>query len=184
MMPDDLHVSDRGIASPSPPPSLPRAPRVLTGRAVLFMLIGFFLITSGVNAVMITLAVRTMPGVSVKNAYEASQAFNAEAARIAAQDALGLQVDVLRAGLHSNGEFVLLVRDKQGTSVSGLDASVRIGRPVDQRFDITFPLTLEGAGRYRAALPILASGQWDVTIELMRKDALIYRSHERIVVSQ
>lgn len=182
MMPDDLRVTETGIAPP--PPSLPCAPRILTGRAVLFMLLGFFLVTSSVNAVMITLAVRTMPGVSVKNAYEASQAFNAEATRIAAQDALGLQVEVARAGLRSGGEFVLMVRDKQGNPVSGLEAVVRLGRPVDQRFDVVLPLTPDMVGRYRAALPPLALGQWDITIELMRKDALLYRAHERIVVSQ
>jgi len=177
-MPNDLHVSETGIA---PPP--PRVPRVLTGRAVLVMLLAFFLVTSSVNGVMMMLAIRTMPGVSVKNAYEASQAFNAEAARIAAQDALGLQVEVARAGLHSGGQFLLTVRDKEGNPATGLDGQLRIGRPVDQRFDVTLQLVAQGAGRYAAALPDLSLGQWDLTLELTRGGASLYRTHERVMIS-
>jgi nitrogen fixation protein FixH len=177
-MPNDLHVSETGIA---PPP--PRAPRVLTGRAVLVMLLAFFLIITGVNAVMMVLAIRTMPGVSVKNAYEASQAFNAETARIAAQDALGLQVNVARAGIRSQGQFLLTVRDKQGVPVSGLDVRLSIGRPVDQKFDVILPLSMQKAGQYGASMPVIAAGQWDMTIELMRGTETLYRTHERVMIS-
>ena len=64
-----------------------RPPRVLTGRAVLIWLVAFFAVVFGVNGLMMTLALKTMPGTEVDSSYQAGNAFNAEtaAARLQAE---------------------------------------------------------------------------------------------------
>ncbi len=69
--------------------SPPQRPFEVSGRMVLFAMVAFFAVVAGVNAVMMTVAIRTMPGVDVKSAYETSQRFNGEIARMQAQTERG-----------------------------------------------------------------------------------------------
>jgi len=67
------------------------AERQLTGRHVLMIFVGAFTVIIGVNIALAYNAVRTFPGLEVKNSYVASQEFNT---RRAAQVALGWTVDL------------------------------------------------------------------------------------------
>ncbi|MGH6782868.1 MAG: FixH family protein, partial [Sphingomonadaceae bacterium] len=58
------------IDLPAPPVPGRRRPSELGGRAVLFGMIGFFIVVAGANGVMMVSAIRTMPGADVKSAYE------------------------------------------------------------------------------------------------------------------
>mgnify|MGYP001068389893 CR=1 FL=1 len=76
------------LAASGPAEQPPHRPFRVTGRLVLAALIGFFLVVAGVNATMMTVAIRTMPGVDAMSAYETSQHFNAEIGqRFAYEDA-------------------------------------------------------------------------------------------------
>jgi nitrogen fixation protein FixH len=68
--------------------------RTLSGRTVAICFVGFFVVVTSVNAFMMTMAIKTMPGVDVKSAYEASQTYNAEIMRAHEQDARGWTADV------------------------------------------------------------------------------------------
>jgi nitrogen fixation protein FixH len=142
----------------------------------------FFGVVTLVNATMIVLALRTMPGVQVRNAYEASQTYNRERERILAQDALGLEVEISKAGLRSEGMFSVMVRDRNGAPVTGLEAELRLARPVNQRFDLSRALVEGGGGRYGVQLPPLAAGQWVLTLDLARGETLRHRSDSRIMI--
>ena len=71
------------------------AERQITGRHVLIGFVGAFSVIIGVNLVLAWSAVRTFPGLEVKNSYVASQEFNE---RKAAQEGLGWTVEADHAG--------------------------------------------------------------------------------------
>lgn len=154
----------------------------LTGRHVLIGMIAFFAVIGAVNAVMIYLAINTMPGTQVKSAYEASQGFNRGLDAIAAQDKLGWQVDVATTGLHSGAPLNVHVRDRNGEAMAGLEVRVRVERPTDARLDRKLTLVETGGGRYSAALPELVAGQWTLIIEIFRGDTRRFVSERRIVL--
>ena len=61
--------------------------RPLTGRFVLFTLIGFFAVVIGVNGIMMRFAISTLPGTEVDSAYSASLAYQREIAAAQQQNA-------------------------------------------------------------------------------------------------
>ncbi len=72
----------------------------LSGRTVLFSLIGFFAVVIGVNVTMMTLAISTMPGTEVESPYLAGIKYNSEISAARAQEARGWRMTshVDRAG--------------------------------------------------------------------------------------
>jgi nitrogen fixation protein FixH len=65
----------------------------LTGRKVLLMLVAFFGVVIGVNLVMMTLAIQTLPSTEVDSAYSASLAYEKEIATAREQTARNWKVD-------------------------------------------------------------------------------------------
>src|SRR3954469_21229498 len=106
----------------------------LTGRKVLFMLLGFFGIVIGVNMIMMRLAIQTLPGTDVDSAYSASLAYQREIAAAQDQDGRNWKVDA-RIHRGAAGGVTLLVeaRDEGGKPVSGLTFQGRFERPTDRR---------------------------------------------------
>lgn len=163
-----------------PAASQPRTPRVVTGRTVLVALLLFFGVIFGVNMVMMTLAIRTMPGVEVKSTYEASQQFNRKLDAIAEQDARGWQVEIASAALTKERMLGITVRDKAGAALTGLEVLARLERPTDDKLDRKVVLVEQGGGRYGVALPDLARGQWQLTIEIRQGGARQFLAQRRI----
>lgn len=162
----------------------PAKPFELTGRHVLIALITFFTVIAGVNFTMMNLAIRTMPGTEVKSTYEASQQYNRRLDAIAAQDRRGWQVDIATTGLHSGSPLGVEVRDHAGAVLAGLKVSARIERPTDARYDRRIALADLGAGRYAAAMPELAAGQWTITVEILRGNERQFVSQRRILIKE
>ena len=73
--------------------------RRFTGRHAALLFVGSFGIIISVNVALAVNAVRTFPGLEVKNSYVASQEFND---RLHAQTALGWTVDAIRWRWRSN----------------------------------------------------------------------------------
>jgi nitrogen fixation protein FixH len=155
----------------------------LSGRTVLFSLIGFFAVVIGVNVTMMTLAISTMPGTEVESPYLAGIRYNAEIASARAQEARGWHL-TSHVDRESNGRAVVMIeaRDRNGTSLTGLALSVKLARPTDQRADRAFTLGERTAGRYAGDAVDVAAGIWDLEVEADRGGERLFRSKNRITL--
>ena len=158
------------------------SPRPLTGRTVLFCLLGFFGIVTAVNAVMIRAAVSTFGGVETASAYQAGLAYAREAAAAHAQDVLNWQVKARVQPSGGRTQVEIDARDAAGAPLVGLQAVARLERPTDRRADQSVALQQDGAGRFRGTAGPVA-GQWDLILELSRGGERVFRSRNRVVIN-
>jgi nitrogen fixation protein FixH len=156
-------------------------PREVTGRTVLFWLIGFFGFVFIVNAVMVRAATSTFGGVETRSSYRAGQVFEKEIARATQQQARGWRVDGSLVDRNGKAVLDIRVRDAHGLPVSGLTADARLAHPVDERQDHVVTLGRIGAGQFRgeaAAHP----GQWELIIDFYRGNERVFRSRSRVTL--
>ncbi len=157
--------------------------RPLRGHTVLIWVLAFFGVVVGVNAIMITLAISTLPGTEVASAYTAGLHFNSEIAAARAQAVRNWQVTafVVRA---RDGHATIKVeaRDANGAPLPGLVVSARLQRPIDQNADRVLSLTERDSGVYRGESDGILAGQWDLVIEASRANERLFLSRERIVL--
>src|SRR5476651_654585 len=112
------------------------SPKPLTGGKVLFMLIAFFGVVIGVNAIMAKLAIQTLPGTEVDSAYSASLAYENEIAAAHDQNARNWKVDArVQRGADGGATVQVEARDDSGKPMSGLTFQGRFERPTDRRAD-------------------------------------------------
>ncbi|WP_083754419.1 FixH family protein [Bradyrhizobium murdochi] len=159
-------------------------PKPLTGGKVLLMMVTFFAVVIGVNAVMMRLAIQTLPGTEVDSAYSASLAYEKEIATARDQSARNWRVDahVERSG---EGGATLLVeaRDNFGRPMSGLKFQGRFERPTDRRADLPVALAEVGIGIYRGSAPAIAPGQWDLVLEGVGAGQRLFLSKNRVLLN-
>jgi nitrogen fixation protein FixH len=155
-------------------------PRELTGRAVLFWLLGFFGFVFAVNAVMVRAATSTFGGLETSSSYKAGLMFKQEIASAERQAALHWHVDgKLTRGKAGEAVLDVAVRDDKGVALTGLTALARLAHPADARLDHEVPLSLVGAGTFHGVVPA-APGQWELIIDLDRGGDRVFRSRSRI----
>jgi len=175
--------SERSAGLPHGGNGLRRAPREITGRMVLFCLLGFFAVVFAVNGVMIHEALSTFGGVETDSAYQAGRKYEEDVAMARAQDARQWHVD---AGVESmpdgTARVDILARDAAGQPLANLDAAAKLERPTDSRLDRPVTVTESAAGRFRGNVEDLPAGQWDLVIELSRHGDRLFRSVSRIVL--
>ncbi len=133
----------------------------LTGRKVFLITAGAFAIIIGVNVVMATQAIRTFPGLEVRNSYVASQAFEAQRA---AQTALGWTL----SEAYDDGELRLSFRDADGLPVQVERLTATVGRTTEAADDLT-PDFVWKDGDY-VAEATLAPGKWMILLEAFAAD--------------
>jgi nitrogen fixation protein FixH len=159
-----------------------RKPREVTGRTVLFWLMGFFGFVFVVNAVMVRAATSTFGGVETRSAYRAGQMFESEIARAARQQTLGWRVDGALTARSGMAVFDVAVRDGSGEPVTGLTADARLAHPVDERLDHAVRLAPAGAGQFRGEAAA-HRGQWELIVDFYRGDARVFRSRSRVTLN-
>jgi len=166
----------------SPPQPHPGHPYRLTGRKMLAFMVGFFVVVAGANAVMMIAAIRTMPGVEVKSAYETSQRFNGEIARMQSQADRGWQADakLLRAG--PDAALTLALRDRAGNPVAGLAVEARLEHPATRQEDHAATLRETAPGDYEARITAVHGGNWTLAITATRGEEQVFTSRSRIVL--
>lgn len=161
----------------------PRKEWVITGRFVLVALVLFFVVIAAVNAVMMTMAIRTFPGIDARNGYEVSQRFNKEIAAARAQSERGWDGQAVLervGGDAAQMRLALTTRDAQ--PISGLAVEVRLKHPSDRRLDHVLTLNELAPGRYEAATKGLASGAWGLDIEARNGAETVYRLTSRVTL--
>ncbi|MCA3256401.1 MAG: FixH family protein [Alphaproteobacteria bacterium] len=152
------------------------AARPITGRKVLFGMVGFFGVVVAVNLTMATLAVGSFTGVVVDNGYVASQQFNRWIARGEAEAAIGWTAAAGAPG----GVPEVVVTDALGHPLAGASVTLHLHHPL--RADDARRVTLAEAapGRYAAAAA-LPRGQWEATIAIA-KDGRAVHVRDRLLV--
>jgi nitrogen fixation protein FixH len=157
--------------------------RPLRGRTVLAALLGFFGVVVGVNMIMMTLAIRTLPGTEVDSAYRASLRFNGEIEAAREQDARGWRI-VAQVDRAADGHAAIRVeaRDAQAAPLAGFDMTAQLQRPANKRGDRTAALVEREIGIYRGAAVDVAAGQWDLVIEAGRAGKRLFLSRNRLIL--
>jgi len=160
----------------------PKTPREVTGRTVLFWLLGFFGFVFLVNAVMVRAATSTFGGVQTTSSYKAGLKFKDEIAAAERQAALHWRVDG-KITRDRAGEAVLdvAVHDEKGKALAGLTAAARLAHPADARLDHVVPLSRIGAGAFHGAVTA-APGQWELIVDLERDGDRVFRSRSRVTL--
>lgn len=161
-----------------------RRPFTLTGRMVLLALLGFFAVVAGVNAIMMTAAIRTMPGVDVRSAYETSQNFNGEIARMHAQNERGWQAQAQVLRREGGAAVTLTLRDHVGVPVTGLSIEARLQHPASRQNDREATLTETAPGLYAASMADVHRGAWTLAIEAKRDGAAMFQSRSRLLLTE
>lgn len=164
-------------------PSPPRRPFEVSGRMVLFAMVAFFVVVAGVNAVMMTIAIRTMPGVDVRSAYETSQRFNGEIARMHAQTERGwrAQARVSRSG--RDAVVTLTLREQAGAPVRGLAVEARLQHPASRQEDHHAVLVETDPGIYAATIASVHRGAWTLAVEARRGSETQFVSRSRLMLA-
>lgn len=137
------------------------AERKLTGRHVAMIFVGAFSIIIGVNIALAVSAVRTFPGLEVKNSYVASQQFDA---RRDAQEALGWQVRAEAA----DGLVALSILDAEGQPVEVAKLEATLGRATHVKDDLRPDFRFDGQAYVAPAT--LGEGNWNIRMKAQAKD--------------
>jgi len=140
--------------------------REITGRHVLLGFVAAFGVIIGVNLVLAYQALKTYPGLEVKNSYVTSQEFNT---RKAAQEALGWSV---RAS-HADGLLRLAITDSDGAPVEVQKLKAILGRTTDISDDRTPAFAFNGKA-YIAAVD-LGGGNWVIRMIATAEDGTEFR---------
>jgi nitrogen fixation protein FixH len=143
----------------------------LTGRHVFAITAGAFAIIIGVNITLAVQAVKTFPGLEVKNSYVASQAFDKNKT---AHLALGWDVsaDV------QDDMLILSVRDANDMPVMLQGISATFGRATHVKDDQTPDFTYSD-GQYLAPVTV-GRGNWNLRLEAFAPDGTPFQ--QRIVI--
>lgn len=141
----------------------------LTGRKVLAIAVTAFGIIIAVNVFMAVQAVRTFPGLEVKNSYVASQSFDADRA---AQERLGWKVTPVYDGRSLRLDFT----GKDGARADVAEVSAIVGRSTMSAQDQKPAFARDGDG-YVAPVE-LAPGNWIILLEARAGDGT--RFHQRL----
>ena len=135
------------------------AERQFTGKHALAVFVAAFGIIITVNLLLAYNAVKTFPGLEVKNSYVASQEFND---RLQEHKALGWAI---RAEV-SGGLLILHITDKTGAPVEVAELQAVVGRATHVKDDFSPDFVFDGQAYSTPAS--LGRGNWN--IRLVAKD--------------
>lgn len=148
--------------------------REINGYHVLGIFGGGFAVVIAVNVVLATQAVRTFPGLEVKNSYVASQTFDAERA---AQEALGWEAQLT----FGEGVLKLDIADALGP-VEARIVEAKLGRKTFAGDDRILEFRPEH-GAFLADAPGLAPGAWHLWLRAEAADGTAFRQRLDLWVS-
>jgi len=140
-------------------------PREITGRHVFLGFCAAFAVIISVNVLLAYNAVKTFPGLEVKNSYVASQEFNK---RKAAQEALGWEVSASAEG----GLLRLVVNGPDGAPVYPTEMEAVLGRATQIKDDQVLEFSHDGTA---FVAPVeLARGNWNIRMTATAEDGTLY----------
>jgi nitrogen fixation protein FixH len=145
---------------------------------MLGAMVAFFGAIIAVNLTMAVFAMNSWTGLVVKNAYVASQEFNAHARAGREQAALGWQGELA----YDKGTLRYRLVSANGAVVAATEMEAALGRPAYEAEDTTIRLSPTGNGSFGGEIA-LADGEWIVRLSadagLARRWSDIRRIHVR-----
>jgi nitrogen fixation protein FixH len=154
----------------------------LTGPHVLAVALAFLLAVVAVNAVFVTLAVRTFPGETAPKSYVQGLRHNEVLSGRARQDALGWRAAIEKVERGQDGVRILIsFTAAAGAPLSGLDVAGELVRPASDVGARAFAFAPRGNGRYEARIDAPA-GAWDLQVRASRREDETFEFANRIVL--
>lgn len=138
--------------------------RLFTGKKFLIVVVSFFGVIMAVNAVFITLALKSNPGVVTKDYYERGIHYNETLEQAKYQKELGWSGKL--AASYSNGRISYSLLTKDGQPVAGKTVLVRMVRPVQDGHDFEISLLEVSPGVYEADFYPPLKGNWEAHIDV------------------
>jgi nitrogen fixation protein FixH len=144
----------------------------MTGKRVWWYFVAFFGFVAAVNAVMVTLAIRTHSGVVTEHPYEKGLAYNQVVEAEKKQEALGWKGTID----YKNGVLNFELHNQKNQPLAWEKATATITRPTQQGMDST--VELKGM---KTPIEFPAKGLWEVRVDAMH-GGVHYQQSKRIVV--
>ncbi len=156
----------------------------LTGKHVLFILLGCFGVVFAVNGYFAYSAIHTLPGEQRDATYEAGLHYNATLAEQRAQDALHW---THKSQVLPGSRLSISLNGADGAPVAGLAMEGWLERPSSNKADRKLTFKEVDAGRYEAADDAPEAGAWVLTFKAEKPQAggvpATYRSKERLWIA-
>jgi nitrogen fixation protein FixH len=151
-------------------------------RWIPWAFVGFFVVLIAVNAVMVSFALNSWPGVESANAYEDGLAYNKTLADARRQDALGWRYGFAfkQAGAEA-AHIEITLHDHDGLALTQAAVSARLVRPTSEGHDFDVEIPGDGTGRFAADVALPLPGVWEVRVAVAHPTGT-YRHVERIFV--
>jgi len=165
-------------------PAAPRRPFELTGGMVAAMLVLFFGVVVSVNATIMTVALRTMPGVETRSAYEDSQHFNEEIARQHERDARGWSAAATLVRQGEGAVLAVTLADRSGGPLAGFAATARLRHPATSARDRELTLSESRPGRYEGRIETIEAGSRVLELQVKRGEEVVFVSRSRVTLAE
>lgn len=153
----------------------------LTGKHVLFILLGCFGVVFAVNGYFAYSAIHSLPGEQRGATYEAGLHYNATLAEQRAQEELHWGH---KAEIQPGSRLTVTFSDANGAPVVGLAIEGWLERPASEKADRKLTFKEVEAGRYEAADAAPEAGAWILSFMAQKPRAgttpAIYRAKERL----
>lgn len=136
---------------------------MLTGKHVLFWLIGVFAVVIGVNALFVVKALDTYPGEDVQNPYMQGIAYNHTIAAHAAQTARGWRATIAANRTPDGATLVSVVLESKASLPSGFALTGELRHPADAERDRNLVFARHG-NMFVGQAGKVTPGAWDVLV--------------------
>lgn len=155
----------------------------IQGWHVLVGMIAFFGVIFAVNGVFLVSALNTHTGIVSKQPYRKGLDYNDRIAADERQQKLGWTHTIALDQKSEDARLVLA--DKHGRPVSGLDVQGFLGRPSTEQHDTRIAMEEQGTpGTYIAKVGALEPGNWLLAVEAREtksdRAAVVYRLRKRL----
>jgi nitrogen fixation protein FixH len=154
----------------------------LSGRHILLITLAFFGTVIAVNAVFISLAVRSYPGEQEQKSYRQGLQFNAVLEDRAAQSALGWRASIEEASRDGEAlRIVVMLRRKDQSPLDALDLEGVLTRPASGAGEQSLAFAPLGGGRYEA-IAAAPAGAWDLAVTASSPFGERFQFTNRVIV--
>lgn len=153
----------------------------ITGRHVLYGLLGFFGLVVAANGAFVYLALDSFSGLSTENAYQRGLDYNETLRAAEAQRTLGWRAEVTAEALGGGRHRIAVAfADKRGAPLEDLTVGGSLRRPAQDGYDRQIALERVGPGRYAREVALPLAGQWDFVLSARSLAGQSFRLEERL----